>query len=81
MLTLSLLRRALLMAAMVNYDVLLLWFIVFRLGHDPLYRLHARWFEIPVATFDAIHFAGMAFYNIGILLLCVVPWLALLGMG
>ncbi len=27
----------------------------FILAHDWMYKLHSRWFKIPVETFDAIH--------------------------
>jgi hypothetical protein len=43
-----------------------------------MYRLHSRWFRISEERFDAIHYAGMAAYKIGILLLNLVPFVALL---
>jgi hypothetical protein len=61
----------------VNYGILLLWFLAFIVAHDSLHRLHARWFRISVEQFDAVHYAGMAVYKIGILLLNLVPYLAL----
>lgn len=42
-----------------------------------MYRLHTRWFSLSVETFDALHYAGMSVYKIGILLLNVVPIVAL----
>jgi hypothetical protein len=39
--------------------------------------LHGRWFKFPDATFDAIHYGGMAVYKIGILLFNLVPLIAL----
>ena len=68
---------ALLWGAVLNYGVLLIWFLGFSLMHDPLYRFHRRWFALPIERFDAIHYAGMAGYKIAILLLFLVPWLAL----
>jgi hypothetical protein len=49
----------------------------FVLAHDWLFRLHGRWFRIPVSSFDAVHYSGMAIYKIGILLFFLVPLLAL----
>lgn len=40
-------------------------------------KLYGRWFKLPDASFDAIHYSGMAAYKIGILLFNVVPLLAL----
>jgi hypothetical protein len=49
----------------------------FRFAYDWLYRMHTRWFKLSVETFDAIHYAGMATYKLGIILLNLVPLLAL----
>jgi hypothetical protein len=61
----------------LNYAVLIIWFSVFIFAHDWMYGLHGRWFKISVETFDAIHYAGLAVYKIGILLLNLVPFVAL----
>ena len=61
----------------INYGVLLVWFGVFVLAHDWMYRLHTRWFRLSIETFDALHYAGMSLYKIGIILLNVVPLVAL----
>jgi hypothetical protein len=42
-----------------------------------MYRLHARWFRLPAEQFDAIHYAAMAIYKIGIILFNLVPYVAL----
>ena len=52
---------------------------VFR--HDALHRLHSRWFRLSVEAFDAVHYAGMAVFKIGVLLLFAMPWLALACLG
>ena len=70
-------KDILLWCVVINYAVLIVWFGVFVVAHDWLYKLHGRWFKVPVDTFDAIHYAGMAAYKIGILLFFLVPLLAL----
>lgn len=67
--------------ALVNYALLTLWFAVFVLAHDWLRRLHGRWFTLDDATFDAIHYAGMALYKIAVLVFNLVPWLVLTWMS
>lgn len=79
--TLEMIRGALLWCAAINYGLLLLWFLFFLLAHDWLHRLHGRWFRLSVEQFDALHYAGMAFYKIGILLLNLVPYVALRLVG
>lgn len=61
----------------LNYALLLWWFLAFRFAHDRIYRFHGRWFRLSVGQFDAIHYAGMAAYKIGIFLFAFIPWLAL----
>lgn len=70
------LREFLFWCAVVNYGVLVCWFLAFLIAHAGLYRLHAKWFQLSVAQFDAIHYSAMAAYKIGILLLNVAPYIA-----
>jgi hypothetical protein len=70
--------RFLLFSTLVNYAVLVAWFLLFVNARGWMRRLHGRWFALPDATFDAIHYGGMAAYKIGILLFNLVPLLALL---
>lgn len=75
--TITVLKELLLWSAAINYGVLLLWFLLFVAAHDWIYGLHTRWFRLSAETFDAIHYAGMAVYKLGILLLNLVPLAAL----
>ena len=63
--------------AVINLGLLSWWaaFIVF--AHDFVYRLHTRWFRLPVERFDAIHYAGIVAFKLATLTLFVVPWIAL----
>ena len=75
--TLELLRNLLLWSAGINYLILTWWFLVFTFSHDWVYRLHGRWFALSEEHFDAIHYAGMAFYKIAVLMFNLVPGLIL----
>ena len=79
--TLIEIRGMLLWSLAINYSLLSLWFTAFVVGHDALYQLHSRWFRLPVETFDAMHYAGMALYKIGIFLLNLAPLVALFITG
>jgi hypothetical protein len=71
-------RDVFLWCAAINYGVLLCWFLFFAFAHNWMLRLHGRWFRLPVEQFDAIHYAAMAFYKLGIILFNLVPYVALL---
>jgi hypothetical protein len=70
-------KEVLLWCVVLNYAVMLIWFGVFVYAHDWIYRLHTRWFKLSVETFNALHYAGLSIYKIGVILLNVVPLVAL----
>ena len=67
----------LLWCAIVNYAVLIGWFLAFVFAHGSLYRLHAKWFRLSENQFDVVQYSGMAAYKIAALSLNVVPYVAL----
>jgi hypothetical protein len=70
-------RTFLLWCTAINYGVLVVWFLAFVFAHDWMLGLHGRWFRLPREQFDAVHYAGMGIYKIGILLFNLVPLIAL----
>ena len=75
--TVEIIRDVLAWCAVINYALLLLWFLVFSLAHDWLYRVHGKWFTVSGENFDAIHYAGMAFFKLCVFLFSLTPYLAL----
>jgi hypothetical protein len=69
--------RILAYSAAINYAILIVWFLAFVGAHEWLYHMHEKWFRLSPATFDAMHYGGMAVYKLGIMLFTVVPALAL----
>jgi len=78
---LSVAKEFLLYGLIINYTVLIVWFCAFSLAHDFVYRIHSRWFKLSNETFDAIHYVGMAFYKLGILIFNLAPLLAIMMIG
>lgn len=77
MVNIPLLEDMLFWCTVINYAVLLLWFVVFVAARDWLFALHGRWFRLSPSQFDVLHYGGMAIYKIAILVLNLVPYLAL----
>jgi hypothetical protein len=75
--TIAIVREVLGWCAVVNMGLLLWWFLILVLAHDWMYRMHGKWVKIPVETFDAIHYAGLAFYKIAIFMFFVIPYCVL----
>ena len=69
--------KALLWCAVINYGILLVWFLFFILAHDWMYLFHGRWFRLSVEQFDMLHYGAMAIFKVGIILLNLVPYIAL----
>jgi len=70
-------RSMLAWCTLINMGLLIWWFLIFFFAHDWVYRLHSRWYRIPQDRFDAIHYAGIAFFKILVLTFNLVPYLAL----
>jgi hypothetical protein len=79
--SIELMRNFLLWCTVINYGILLVWFLVFALAHDWMRRFHGRWFRLSDEQFDALHYMGMSIYKIGILLLNLVPFIVLSIVG
>lgn len=79
--TVEIIRDVLAWCAVINVGLLLGWLLVFALAHDLMYRIHRKWFKFSVEMFDTLHYAGMAFFEICIFLLNIVPYLALRIVG
>lgn len=75
--TLESIRSVLAWCTLINWGLLLWWFLFLTLAHDWTYRIHSRWFKISVEKFDAIHYAGITFFKLLVLMFNLVPYLAL----
>lgn len=64
-------------SALINYLLLVVWFVVYSFCADWIYRLHSRWFVLTREQFSAIHYAGMAFFKILTFMLFLAPYLVL----
>lgn len=69
--------RFLLSSVLINYIILMIWFLAIIFARDWIKQVHGKWFNLSDETFDAIHYGGMAIYKIGILLFNLVPLIAL----
>ncbi len=79
--TLEEIRATLAWCSVINIGLLLWWFVFIAFAHDWVYKMHSRWFNIPVEKFDSIHYAGIAFFKISIFLFNLVPYFALRIVG
>ncbi len=77
----EIIRDVLAWCAVINVGWLLIWWVSYMLVHDFIYRFHGKWFKLSAEKFDAIHYAGIGYFKIGIILFNIVPYLALRIVG
>ncbi len=70
-------RSILAWCSLINLGLLTWWFLFFVFARNWMLKIHGRWFRIPEERFDSIHYSGMAFYKICILIFNLVPYLAM----
>ena len=70
-------RGVLLWCAIMNFGLLAVWSLLFVMPHEWVYRLWSRWFRLSIEQFDAVNFAGIVLYKVGILLFNLIPYIAL----
>ena len=75
--TVEIVRGVLGWSALINYGVLIVWFLFFILAHDWMYRYHTKFFTLSVEKFDATHYGSMAFFKLLVIVFNLVPYLAL----
>lgn len=61
----------------LGYCVLLVWFAVFVGAGPELCQLHARWFDFTQHECALLHYGGMGFMKILLIVFALMPWLAL----
>ena len=70
-------RRTLLWCFVLNYLLIIVWFLLVYFAHDAMFDWVRNWGGIDRHEFDLVNYAGISLYKIGNLLLCLVPCIAL----
>ena len=64
-------------SSIINYSILLVWFIFFMFAKNWMYNLHSKWFSILPEEFDKIHYKLMAQFKLLIFVFNLAPFFAL----
>ena len=68
------LAEFLLWCTVVNSVLLIFWGILFVVARRWMFAVHTRWFALSEESFGRIHYTGMLFYKVGVLLFNLVPY-------
>ena len=75
--TLDTIQAVLGWSTLINFSLLIWWAFFVLLAHDWTYKMHSKFFTISKETFDTVHYAGMAFFKLLVLVFNLAPYLAL----
>lgn len=70
-------RSFLLWCTVINYGMLVLWALLFMLGHDGFFRLSGKWVRLSTEQFDVLNLAGITLYKLLVFVFNLVPCIAL----
>lgn len=63
--------------AIINYSILVYWFLWISLADDWVYGMQTRFMKIDRARFDLVHYVGISFFKVFIFVFNIVPYIAL----
>jgi len=75
--TIDIVRDALLWCSIIDYLILLAWFLLFRLPHAWVHRLWGRSFGLSPERCDELSAMGMVLFKAAVILFNLVPYVAL----
>lgn len=76
--TIQILRSFLLYCSVINYAILILWWVLFTVCHDWMNRILTRLCSLPVEKMDQAQFTAIVIYKMGIIMFNIVPLVALI---
>ena len=75
--TIELAIRFLAWATLINYGLLVCWFLFLVLMPQWIYGMHCRLFKISEQAFYITHYAGIGLYKLLVFIFLLVPYLVL----
>jgi hypothetical protein len=64
-------------ATLINYGILVWWFLWLVLRPEWIYAMHNRWFKISEEVFYTAHYSLIGLYKLLIFIFLLVPYLVL----
>ena len=61
----------------MNFAVLILWFVIFTLAHGWIFRMHSSMFKVSPDAFYAINYGFCGFYKIIVFVFVFIPYIAM----
>ena len=75
--TLDTIQAVLGWSTLINFSLLIWWAFVILLAPDWTYKMHSQFFSSSKDTFNTVHYSGMAFFKLLVIVFNLAPYLAL----
>jgi hypothetical protein len=75
------LQQVFLWCTVINYALLILWWVIILLPHSWIYNLSGKPFRVSEEQFDSYNLIAIIFYKMCIVLFFLVPYIALRIVG
>ena len=75
--TVEVLEKFFLWMTIINFGILTLYFLLFLVARDFIYKLHTTWFKMTEGKISSSLYKTFAFYKITVIIFNLVPYIAL----
>ncbi len=76
--SIEMLRDALLWCTLINWAMLLFWFLILTFARSWAYKMHSKFAKITEEEFNLVHYKGGVYFKVLIFAFNFAPYLALL---
>jgi len=76
--TIEIVRDTFLWCTLINWGMLLWWYLFLIFAHGWVYKMHSKFIKITEEEFNVIHYKGMLYFKVLIFVFNLAPYVALL---
>ncbi len=62
---------------LVNWAILVVWWLYMVLAGDWMKRMHGKWFKLSPEEFDAVYYKTLAYFKLATIVFNLTPYLVL----
>ncbi len=76
--TIEIIRDTFLWCTLINWGMLLFWFLMLTFARSWAYKIHSKFAKITEEEFNLVHYKGGLYFKVLIFSINLAPYLALL---
>ena len=75
--TIEIIRDTFLWCTIINWGMLLFWFLILTFARSWAYKIHSKFAKITEEEFNLVHYKGVVYFKVLIFAFNLAPYLAL----